>query len=48
MGHKTHTSAAWSYNKYNGECSASTMNAGLSARIEAKKAERAKAAAEAL
>jgi hypothetical protein len=48
MVHETTTSGAWNYNEYSGNCSAFTVNTELSERIEAKKAERARAAAEAL
>jgi hypothetical protein len=48
MAYKRETAAAWHYNTYSDTCSASTMNTGLSALIEAAKAKRAAAAAESL
>lgn len=48
MASNKRTSAAWTYNRYSDTCSAFTMNRGISAKIDAKKAERAASAAESL
>ncbi len=48
MVYQKTTSAAWTYNPYSHACSAFTMNAGISAKIDAIKKARAALAAEAL